>query len=70
METVQDATVLNVYILATPEPAGVITGPAEVCAGSQGITYTVDTISNATTYLWSIPRGAVIDSGFRHFFRY
>ncbi len=46
-----------------PAAAGTITGPASVCAGSTGITYSVPTIANATSYVWTVPAGATITSG-------
>ena len=47
----------------TPLPAGTITGPSSVCKGEQGLLYTVPVITNATTYLWTLPAGATIVSG-------
>lgn len=52
-----------VTVNALPAAAGAITGPASVCAGSTGISYTVPAIANATTYTWSVPSGATITSG-------
>ena len=46
-----------------PAAAGTITGPASVCAGSTGVAYSVPTISNATTYVWTAPAGATITAG-------
>jgi len=44
----------NVYFgLATPSS---ITGPANLCPGATG-TYTVATVSGATTYTWEVPTG-------------
>ncbi len=40
-----------------PVPAGTISGPASVCAGSSQ-TYTVPQIDDATSYVWSLPAGA------------
>jgi PKD repeat protein len=41
---------------------GLITGPTSVCAGSTQ-TYSVGPVTNATTYSWTVPTGAVINSG-------
>lgn len=44
-------------------PAGPITGPAAVCAGSSGKVYSIAPITNATSYSWSVPAGATITAG-------
>ncbi|MEI8005394.1 MAG: hypothetical protein WCI48_04245, partial [Bacteroidota bacterium] len=54
---------LNVTVLYIPDPAGPITGPATVCAGAQGIAYSVAPIANALTYVWILPAGSSITSG-------
>ena len=41
-----------------PSQAGDITGPATVSKGQSSVNYSVPTIANATTYLWSLPEGA------------
>lgn len=43
---------------ATPENAGILSGPANVCQGQNGLSYTVPTISGAETYTWTLPNGA------------
>jgi hypothetical protein len=45
-----------------PAAAGPISGPATVCLGST-VSYSVGTISGATSYVWSVPAGASIVSG-------
>ena len=45
-------------------PAGAITGPSHVFTDSSDVNYSVAPISNATTYVWNLPAGAVIISGF------
>jgi hypothetical protein len=52
-----------VTVTALPDPAGTITGPANVCQGDAGKVYTVPAIPNATGYVWSLPAGAAIVSG-------
>ncbi len=57
------ATVLPVTVNALPGPAGSITGTSTVCSGTSGVTYSVALISNAVTYVWTLPAGATITSG-------
>ncbi len=44
--------------VALPASAGAISGSAAVCAGQRGVTYSVPTIANATSYEWTLPPGA------------
>jgi hypothetical protein len=46
-----------------PSPAGNITGPASVCMGTPSSTYSLNAVSGATGYIWSLPSGATINSG-------
>jgi hypothetical protein len=46
-----------------PAAAGTITGPASVCAGAQGVVYTVPPITGASGYTWSLPDAIIITSG-------
>ncbi len=46
-----------------PAPAGTITGTASVCQGACSIAYSVPSIPNATSYIWSLPPNATITSG-------
>jgi hypothetical protein len=57
-------TVLNVNVNPLPGPAGTISGPTNVCAGSSGMVYSVTPITNATGYFWILPFGAYITNGF------
>jgi hypothetical protein len=43
-------------IAGTP---GSITGNAVVCAGQNSITYSIPAIANVTSYIWTIPSGAI-----------
>ena len=52
-----------VAISQMPVAAGTITGPDVVCAGTNGAIYSVAPITNATTYDWTIPSGAMITAG-------
>lgn len=40
-----------------PYAAGAIVGASSVCQGQSGVTYTIPVISNATSYLWTLPSG-------------
>jgi uncharacterized protein (TIGR02145 family) len=46
-----------------PVPAGPISGQNPVCQGQNGVIYSVAPITNATTYVWTVPTGATIVSG-------
>ncbi len=56
-------TILTVNVISLPGAAGTITGPTAVCVGSTGIQYSIEPVPNATTYLWTVPAGAVITGG-------
>jgi photosystem II stability/assembly factor-like uncharacterized protein len=49
---------INVIVNPLPISAGTITGIATVCQGQNSVTYTVPTITNATSYVWTLPIGA------------
>jgi hypothetical protein len=52
-----------VIVNPLPGAAGSITGADHVCSGDSGLFYFTDLIANATSYVWTIPPGAVITSG-------
>ena len=52
---VGSSSVLNITVNPIPAAAGTISGLTSVCLGQSNVVYTVPTINNATTYLWSIP---------------
>lgn len=54
---------LPVTVVPLPDPAGAITGPPVVCAGSEDIEYSVLPVANTYTYIWTLPSGASITSG-------
>ena len=54
---------LNISVNPLPSAAGVISGSTAVCEGTTGVIYSVPSISNATTYNWTLPPGVVITSG-------
>jgi hypothetical protein len=56
-------TLFNVTVYAVPDPAGAISGPATLCAGTTGVSYSVASIPNAVAYIWTLPLGATITSG-------
>ena len=41
-----------------PGCAGIITGSSTVCQGQNNVTYTTTGITNATSYIWTLPNGA------------
>lgn len=47
----------------TPNNAGPIAGTTSVCAGSSAM-YAVAPVNGATSYMWTLPAGATITSGF------
>jgi len=57
------SSAITVTINTLPGNAGQITGPASVCRGENGVSYTIPSITGATTYVWSLPSGATIASG-------
>ncbi|MCX6280443.1 MAG: hypothetical protein NTU51_00590 [Bacteroidetes bacterium] len=59
----ENPTALNVFVYQLPSAAGQITGPADLCAGTQGVNYFVDAIPDAVNYIWTFPAGASIVSG-------
>ncbi len=55
------ARTLATSLLAKPAAPATVTGIAMVCAGSY--TYSIAAVSNATSYLWSVPANASVVSG-------
>ena len=54
---------LNVTVYPLPGNAGNILGATAVCGGTQDITYSVTPITDADTYVWTLPAGATCTSG-------
>lgn len=59
----------NGLVIITPGPSsgvpavpGTISGSLLVCSGSSG-TYSISPVSGATSYTWTVPPGAIINSG-------
>ena len=46
-----------------PFAAGSVTGPAEICQGQNGVLFSIPPVTNATSYLWTLPSGCTIASG-------
>ncbi len=53
------ASTFSVTVGTLPGAAGTITGATTACGGATGVLYTVPTITNATSYSWTLPSGAV-----------
>lgn len=51
-----DTAVALINIFTSPDPAGPITGPIELCEGTSG-DYTIDPVPGANTYTWEIVSG-------------
>ena len=49
----------SITVNPLPAAAGTISGSSTVCQGQNSVTYTVPSISNATSYLWTLPNGAI-----------
>jgi len=59
---VTKSTLVVQEAVAAPAAAGPISGPTSVCK-SNSATYSVGTIAGATSYVWTAPSGATIQSG-------
>lgn len=49
-------------VKAAPETPGTITGSSTACA-NQTLVYSIAPVSGATSYSWTVPKGAIIQSG-------
>ena len=60
-----DGTSASKSITVNPLPvaAGTISGSSVACQGQTGVTFSVPTIANATSYAWTVPTGATITAG-------
>jgi hypothetical protein len=60
-----DTVVMHILVNPLPSNATSISGPANanLCPNSGSLTYVASTISNATTYHWTLPAGASITGG-------
>ncbi|MCX6268971.1 MAG: T9SS type A sorting domain-containing protein [Bacteroidetes bacterium] len=53
-------TVYTVFVNSPPDPAGAITGPVTMCAGTNGLVYTTTPVVGATSYSWYVTGGTII----------
>ncbi len=53
------ASAMSLNINQLPSAAGVITGSATVCQGQNAVSYTVPSISNVSSYMWTTPSGTI-----------
>jgi hypothetical protein len=60
---VGSASTIAITINPLPVAAGTISGATIVCRGQNGVVYSVPTITNASSYIWTLPTGATIVSG-------
>jgi hypothetical protein len=52
-----------VQVFPLPGPAGIISGPSQLCTGSADQIYTIDSVPFAQTYIWQLPPGFHITGG-------
>lgn len=57
----EDLTFTTLCLL--PGTMSAISGTSTLCAGTTGVTYTVDPFPGATTYIWTLPPGVTVVSG-------
>ncbi len=48
---------------SAPATPGTISGTSQQCAGSTGQTYSISSVTNATTYTWTVPTGWSVTAG-------
>ncbi len=53
---------VNLDVIFTA-PAGPITGTSPVSTGQTNVSYSISSVSGATTYTWTVPTGATITNG-------
>jgi hypothetical protein len=51
-----------VWVWPLPHAAGSISGPAELCVGSEQVLYEIDPVPEATAYLWELSEGLIGNS--------
>jgi len=56
------ASTLQITVNSLPLAADTISGTAAICQGQNAVTYTVPSIANATSYVWTLPSGATGNS--------
>ena len=50
-------TVTVTVFQSIPQIPGTISGPSSICKGSKNIQYSIDSVANASSYLWTLPNG-------------
>ena len=53
---------IMVYVETIPSPPSPVSGPSQVCADTI-CNYSIDPVTGATSYSWTVPEGAIIQSG-------
>ncbi|OFX35575.1 MAG: hypothetical protein A2X08_12795 [Bacteroidetes bacterium GWA2_32_17] len=53
-----NSSTLSINVNPLPDVAGIISGTTTVCQGQNAVTYTVPVITDATSYVWTLPAGA------------
>lgn len=56
-------TSLNINLDPIPVPAGPVSGTSAFCGPASNVSYAVDPITYANTYIWNLPQGATVVSG-------
>lgn len=56
-------SVFQVMVNPLPGAAQTITGTQSLCAGTTDVLYSVPLVTNALTYIWSVPDGSSVTSG-------
>ena len=54
---------VSTVIVSPVASGGTILGSTSFCSGTTGVTYSISGVSNATSYIWSVPSGANITGG-------
>ncbi len=54
---------MSVVMTATPTIPGAITGSTDVCEYETGVTYSISSVAEATSYSWTLPSGSSITAG-------
>lgn len=52
-----------IQVNAVPATPAIITGPENVCSGATAVSYSVQPVTYASNYTWSIPAGTTITTG-------
>ncbi|MCW0484900.1 hypothetical protein N2K84_19360, partial [Prolixibacteraceae bacterium A06] len=53
----------SITVITAVANAGPITGENAICVNETGISYSIEPVSGALTYTWTVPAGAIIASG-------